>query len=90
MGHLPRAVADDPRRPGVRISELKRGPAGRPLHGDEAPWLKLLAFGGLALLALPLAIGFMGWMGVMLVLALGVLGALIFIAVQLVRIASRR
>ena len=72
---------EDPRRPGVRSSDLPRVKRTWEGHVKEPAWLKWMVLGLLGVMALPFV--FMGWWIIVVVL-------LAFIAAQLWRIARRR
>ncbi len=76
---------DDPKRPGVRLSELRRGPMERRLNGQDPAWLKWMVIGLLVLLLMALAIRALGVWGIVIGIGLAIVGLLAGIFVRLGR-----
>ena len=76
---------DDPLRPGVKLSELRRGPMGRPLGAKEPAWLMWLVIGLLVFILLPAALWMFGFWGLLILIGLGIVGLLIAIFIRLGR-----
>ena len=70
------AVADDPNVPGVRLSELRRGPLRAPA------WLKWSLIGLLIVIGIPGLIWALGILGAMIGLLAGILAVLVAMLVK--------
>ena len=77
------AVADDPNVPGVRLSELRRGPLRNPIQAVPAPaWLKWSLIGLLIVIGIPGLIWALGILGAMIGLLAGILAVLVAMLVK--------
>jgi hypothetical protein len=80
---------EDPQRPGVRLSELRRGPRRELVHGRDPGWVKWLVLGTVAAVLLANAVYWLGVWGIVIVIGLAVVALLAGIFVRLGQKNSR-
>ncbi len=74
---------DDPKRPGVRLAELRHNRARTASRPREPAWLMWLVIGLLVLILLPAAVWMFDIWGLLVLIGLGIVGLLVGIFIRL-------